>query len=305
METQTAYARPPPAPLTHLLASYTTHNPLRSPSPLPASSRVDPSRAQRAAPPYSSPLFWTIPTWIAFLRFALAKGLHIIWSLISHFVFGPKRPSWGYRMTFITSFMRNVADHSSLADVILIRRLFSLQSIIPVPSDAVVTPITFTVPLRRGDVAARGFLKEWDELETGSRELTGEWVVGVDVWKRLKAERRARLQAERKRHTSSPLAEIPGTSAYFASRTSARQRTNSGESSATVNARSGRYTPSNDSDTESNMTARKSFAGERVIYYIHGGAYYVGNAATHRLITIGISKACNARVFGMSSFEEY
>jgi acetyl esterase/lipase len=37
---------------------------------------------------------------------------------------------------------------------------------------------------------------------------------------------------------------------------------------------------------------------ERVIYYVHGGAYYVGNAATHRLVTIGVSKACNARVFG-------
>jgi acetyl esterase/lipase len=206
-------------------------------------------------------------------------------------------------MTFITSFMRNVADHSSLADVVLIRRLFSLQTIIPVPSDAVVTPITFTVPLRTGQAAARGFLKEWDELETGTRELTGEWVVGVDVWKRLKADRRARLQAERKRYMSSPLAEtatatatasVPGTAAYFANRpgSTGRQRTTSGD------ARNGRYTPSNDSDTESNMTARKSFAGERVIYYIHGGAYYVGNAATHRLITIGISKACNARVFG-------
>lgn len=310
---ETAYARPPPAPLTHLLASYTTHNPLRSPSPLPASSRVDPSRAQRAAPPYSSPLFWTIPTWIAFIRFALAKGLHIIWSLISHFVFGPKRPSWGYRMTFITSFMRNVADHSSLADVVLIRRLFSLQTMLPVPSDAVVTPITFIVPLRQGGEAARGFLKEWDELETGTRELTGEWVVGVDVWKRLKAERRARLQAERKRYTASPLSEmnttastsaaqIPGTAAYFANRPGQRQRTTSAGSGSGMgtgsHSRSGRYTPSNDSDTESSMTARKGFAGERVIYYIHGGAYYVGNAATHRLITIGISKACNARVFG-------
>lgn len=28
------------------------------------------------------------------------------------------------------------------------------------------------------------------------------------------------------------------------------------------------------------------------------GAYYVGQAATHRLITIALSKACNARVFG-------
>jgi hypothetical protein len=211
--------------------------------------------------------------------------------------------------------MRNVADHSSLADVVLIRRLFSLQTMLPVPSDAVVTPITFIVPLRQAGEAARGFLKKWDELETGTRELTGEWVVGVDVWKRLKAERRARLQAERKRYTASPLSEmnntastsaaqVPGTAAYFANRPGQRQRTTSaGSGSGTgSHSRSGRYTPSNDSDTESSMTARKGFAGERVIYYIHGGAYYVGNAATHRLITIGISKACNARVFGECPF---
>ena len=54
-----------------------------------------------------------------------------------------------------------------------------------------------------------------------------------------------------------------------------------------------------EADPEMEGLARKSGAfGEKVIYYIHGGAYYVGNAATHRMVTIGISKACNARVFG-------
>lgn len=200
--------------------------------------------------------------------------------------------------------MRNVADHSSLADVVLIRRLFSLQSIIPVPSDAVVTPITFTVPLRQGTELARGFMKEWDEAETGTRELTGEWVVGVEVWKRLKAERRARQETERKKkRTLSPASglglprsgsssgpiPVPGTQAY--AHAHAPKRAGSTSSGA-------KGSPDVDSDTESTMTARKGFVGERVIYYIHGGAYYVGNAATHRLITIGISKACNARVFG-------
>jgi len=96
--------RPPPKVISTLLESYNTSHPLRSPSPLPPSSRVDPNLPQRQAPPTSSsPLLWTIPTWFAFLRFALAKGLHIIWSLISHFLWGPARQSWGYRMTFVSA----------------------------------------------------------------------------------------------------------------------------------------------------------------------------------------------------------
>lgn len=56
----------------------------------------------------------------------------------------------------------------------------------------------------------------------------------------------------------------------------------------------GTDTPEMGSESDYTGQAEK----ERVIYYVHGGAYYVGNAATHRLVTIGVSKACNARVFG-------
>ncbi|CAE6526435.1 unnamed protein product [Rhizoctonia solani] len=38
---------------------------------------------------------------------------------------------------------------------------------------------------------------------------------------------------------------------------------------------------------------------ERVILYLHGGAYYVFSAATHRLITIPLSKYADARVFAV------
>lgn len=55
--------------------------------------------------------------------------------------------------------MRNVADHSSLADIVLVRRLISLHFLIPLPADAVVTPITFVVPRRPDDQVARGFLR--------------------------------------------------------------------------------------------------------------------------------------------------
>jgi hypothetical protein len=95
-------SKPKSLPLKNLLDNYTTSHPLRSPSPLPPSSRVDPSLTQRLPPQASNPLFWTIPTWFAFLQFLLAKGWHIIWSLISHFIWGPARKSWGYRMTFVS-----------------------------------------------------------------------------------------------------------------------------------------------------------------------------------------------------------
>jgi hypothetical protein len=55
--------------------------------------------------------------------------------------------------------MRNVADHSSLADIVLVRRLISLHFLIPLPADAVVTPITFVVPRYADDKVARGFLR--------------------------------------------------------------------------------------------------------------------------------------------------
>lgn len=101
--TQQQYRYPQQAhPLKHLLDSYTTSHPLRSPSPLPASSRVNPTLTQRLPPASSNPLFWTIPTWIAFVRFVTWKGLHIVWSLLSHFLWGPARKSWGYRMTFVS-----------------------------------------------------------------------------------------------------------------------------------------------------------------------------------------------------------
>ena len=156
--------------------------------------------------------------------------------------------------------MRNVADYTDLADIVLIRRLISLSFLIPLPSDAVVTPITFLVPRRTGEDVARGFFRDLDSVESGNRELTGEWVVGTEVWKRLKAEKRS----------SRLLRKLDG----------------------------GRDSP--DVDSEPGEAAQGSKSSEKVIYYIHGGAYYVGNAATHRLITIGVSKACNARVFGES-----
>jgi acetyl esterase/lipase len=128
-------------------------------------------------------------------------------------------------------------------------RLFiNLGGLVPLPADALVTPVTFRVRKRRLD----GILSDFDSAETGTRELQGEWVVGKRLWRRLQKEWRA-TQAVR---------SIPGE---------------------------GFVSP----------PKREASSGRgRVILFLHGGAYYCFSAATHRLITIPLSKYADARVFG-------
>ena len=64
------------------------------------------------------------------------------------------------------------------------RSLMNLSGLVPIPSDALVTPVTFKVRRRK----LRGILQEWDALEDGRRELTGEWVVGRRLWRKLQSE---------------------------------------------------------------------------------------------------------------------
>lgn len=56
--------------------------------------------------------------------------------------------------------------------------------LVPLPSDALVTPVTFRVRQRN----LRGILAPFDAAETGLRELSGEWVVGRNTWQRLQSE---------------------------------------------------------------------------------------------------------------------
>jgi hypothetical protein len=119
--------------------------------------------------------------------------------------------------------MRDVGRHSPLVDLVrlfprslhlqvaftnapviqtTIRMLMSIGGLVPLPSDALVTPVTFRVRKRN----LRGILAEFDDLEDESRELSGEWVVGKKLWQRLqsewkdghkgKADASARLKAE-------------------------------------------------------------------------------------------------------------
>jgi len=70
--------------------------------------------------------------------------------------------------------------------------IFNLGGLVPLPSDALVTPVTFQVQRRN----LRGILAELDAAETGLRELHGEWVVGRKTWQRLQQEWKHGSRAE-------------------------------------------------------------------------------------------------------------
>lgn len=75
-----------------------------------------------------------------------------------------------------------------------IRMLMSIGGLAPLPSDALVTPVTFRIHRRK----LRGILEIFDAAEDGTRELSGEWVVGKKTWQRLQSEWRAGKSAKQK-----------------------------------------------------------------------------------------------------------
>ncbi|KAF5385349.1 hypothetical protein D9615_001202 [Tricholomella constricta] len=114
----------------------------------------------------------------------VSKATEITGDVLSHHVWGPRKKSWGIEMTIVSSIMRGAGRHSSLVDIATIRMLMSIGGLVPLPSDALVTPVTFRVKKRN----LRGILAEFDQAENGTRELSGEWVVGKKTWQRLQAE---------------------------------------------------------------------------------------------------------------------
>ncbi|KAI0964265.1 hypothetical protein AcW1_001125 [Taiwanofungus camphoratus] len=214
--------------------------------PLPPSARVgDPKLRQREGQPLS---IWQLGKMGIF---AAMKATELVTNVVSYKVWGPPRKSWGIEMILLWSIMRDVGQHSHLADIATIRLLMSIGGFFPLPSDALVTPVTFRVRRRK----LRGILADFDKAEDGTRELSGEWVVGKRTWQRLQREWRT-------------------------TRTSSREGECRDEKSS----------------QPSMQQPRKR---ERVVLYLHGGAYYVFSAATHRLVTIPLAKHLDARVFAV------
>ncbi|KAL0951651.1 hypothetical protein HGRIS_008331 [Hohenbuehelia grisea] len=217
-----------------LLRHYTT------PGVSPPSARIDPKLKIRQRRPIRLWHLWK------YGLFAVTKATEVTTDVISHGIWGPRKKSWGIEMTVITSFMRGTGRHSGLVDIDILRTLMSLGGLVPLPSDALVTPVTFRVRKRQ----LRGILADFDAKETGSRELSGEWVVGRKTWLRLQSEWRAARQAQ----------ERSGSSSF---------------------------------------PSKAGKVKEKVILYIHGGAYYLSSAASQRIVSIPLSKYADARVFAL------
>lgn len=83
--------------------------------------------------------------------------------------------------------------------------LMGIGGIVPLPSDALVSPVTFRVKRRN----LRGILRKFDSKEDGQRELCGEWVVGLKTWQRMQAEWKATRKSNSKPSKSNLDASAP------------------------------------------------------------------------------------------------
>ncbi|KZT62653.1 hypothetical protein CALCODRAFT_505425 [Calocera cornea HHB12733] len=258
-------AAPPLSTFLSRLALYT-------PGPPPPSSRVTPSHTP--LPP--ADLLSLTALWSA-AAFLSRKAADVAGDVLRHQLYGPKKKSWGLQMTVLSAVMRGMGKYEGLGNLALIRLLMSLPTYLPHSSEALITPITFRVKKR----GLRGLLADADAGERGEREITAEWVVSKALWRKL--------NAEWKRAHAAPSGSGSGTgkrdghgerdTSAPASRSQSRQRSPKASTAA---------------------AGAQSRVKGRVILYLHGGAYYVFNASTHRPITVPLSQACGARVFAIN-----
>ncbi|KAJ1021833.1 hypothetical protein NDA13_005445 [Ustilago tritici] len=193
---------------------------------VPASARLNP------AAKVTQPTKLTFTNAWRYLPFLVSQGVTIGTAVASHAIYGPPKKSWGIETSIFTRVLRDIAEYSEFASIQGLQGFFDLGAFLPTPKDGLITPVTFRVKKR----GLLGFLAEADAAEDGKREISAEWVVGKQTWRRLQAEWRSGKQKGK----------------------------------------------------------------ERIILYIHGGAYFVMSAATHRPLTISLSKYTECRVFGIN-----
>ncbi|GAA5880004.1 hypothetical protein JCM1840_005287 [Sporobolomyces johnsonii] len=221
---------------------------------LPEKARTDPSVRMKGEQPMTLARLWEYVPFFARQSTSLTKAF------LQHHLYGPPKPSWGVELTLFTTFLREVASYSHLSSLARLRSVIELGSLLPTPKDGIVTPISFRVKRRN----LRGFLADADAKETGSREITGEWVTNKRLWRKMTRE-----------WTLAKGREAAG----------GEQR----KEGAAV-------------DKAANASARGGGDGKQgmVCLYLHGGAYYMFSVETHRLLTIAVSRYCEARVFAIN-----
>jgi hypothetical protein len=48
----------------------------------------------------------------------MSSGIEVAGDILSHNIYGPRKPSWGIEMTIISSVMRDAGRHSHLVDIV-------------------------------------------------------------------------------------------------------------------------------------------------------------------------------------------
>lgn len=162
------------------------------------------------------------------------------------------------------------------------------------PKDGVVTPVTFTV--QRRDLP--GVLAEADAVEDGTREISGEWVVSRRIWRRMQREHYGPTPLQRTSSSGGKMGNGASSSSYNKSNTSSKRRRSSGSEQQKHHSSNSSSLPHSASSQHSQF--HPHIGKDKVILYLHGGAYYVMSAATHRYITISVSKYTNCRVFAVN-----
>lgn len=204
-------------------------------------------------------------------------------------MFGPPKKSWGIELTLFTTAIRESVQYSHLSSLPTLRRFLSLGQILPVPKDGVVTPVIFQIYKRN----LPGILADLDDKEDGTREVTGEWVVSKRIWRRMQRE-----------HYGNPSGIPPASNragAPSSRRKSSLKNTNDSAFEPPPSKPASSTKPSQRRRLSSSFSAHPSLVGsDKVILYLHGGAYYTMSAATHRYITISVSKYTNCRVFAVN-----
>jgi acetyl esterase/lipase len=197
--------------------------------------------------------------------------------------------------------VRESVQYSHLSSLNGLRRILNLGQILPVPKDGVVTPVHFLVKKRN----LPGILKDADLAESGTRELSGEWVVSRRIWRRMQREH-AVAQSRSHSSTTSPntarrqhsTGRDPLSSPSSSSRPKESRRSSGTHS--TLRSTKARSNSNSQSHPSQSSGAGNPNNRDKVILYLHGGAYYVMSAATHRYITISVSKYTNCRVFAVN-----
>ncbi|KAK9900548.1 hypothetical protein P389DRAFT_165995 [Cystobasidium minutum MCA 4210] len=224
-----------------------------------------------------------------YLPFLAHQATKLASAFVSHHVFGPPKKSWGIELTLFTTAIRESVQYSHLSSLPTLRRFLNLGQILPVPKDGVVTPVTFHV-LKRN---LPGILADADAAEDGTRELTGEWVVSKRIWRRMQRDNYGHA------HAQAPVHSPPASSSSRRKNSGSSSRLNE-RNSPTFSTHSRPQASHPSASASSSQASPPHSSKDKVILYLHGGAYYTMSAATHRYITISVSKYTNCRVFAVN-----